>query len=37
MLKALNCLQGERYIRIAEGRAASEDFVFGWLANRIAL
>lgn len=37
LLKALNCLQGERYIRIAEGRSASEDFVYGWLANRIAL
>lgn len=36
MLKALNCLQGARYIEIAEGRAASEDFVFGWLANRVA-
>jgi lysozyme family protein len=37
MIKALNCLQGERYIRIAEGRPASEDFLYGWLANRIAL
>lgn len=37
LLKALNCLQGERYIHIAEGRAASEDFVFGWLANRVTL
>lgn len=37
LLKALNCLQGERYIRIAEGRPASEDFVYGWLANRVSL
>jgi lysozyme family protein len=37
LLKALNCLQGERYIRIAEGRPAAEDFVYGWLANRVAL
>lgn len=37
MLKALNCLQGERYIEIAEKRPASEDFLYGWLANRVAL
>lgn len=37
MLEALNCLQGERYIRIAEGRSASEAFLYGWLANRITL
>lgn len=37
MLKALNVLQGERYIEIAEKRQASEDFLFGWLANRVAL
>lgn len=36
LLRALNCLQGERYIRIAEGRAKSEEFLFGWLANRVA-
>ncbi len=35
MLKALNCLQGARYIELAEGRAANETFEFGWLANRI--
>lgn len=35
MLKALNCLQGARYIEIAEDREQSEDFVFGWLSNRI--
>jgi lysozyme family protein len=37
LLKALNCLQGERYIDIAEKRPAAEDFVYGWLANRVAL
>jgi lysozyme family protein len=37
LLEALNCLQGERYIEIAEKRPASEDFVYGWLANRVAL
>jgi lysozyme family protein len=35
LLKALNCLQGERYIEISEKRAAAEDYVFGWLANRV--
>ena len=37
MLKALNCLQGARYLELARGRAANEDFVFGWLRNRVAL
>lgn len=37
LLKALNCLQGERYITLAEGRAKNEDFVFGWFKNRIEL
>lgn len=35
LLCALNCLQGERYIRLAEGRPANEAFVYGWLANRV--
>ena len=37
MLKALNCLQGARYIDLAEDREASEDFEFGWLANRVSI
>lgn len=37
MLRALNALQGERYIALAEGRATNEAFTFGWLANRVAL
>ena len=37
VLKALNCLQGARYIELAEGRSASETFEFGWLANRVGL
>lgn len=36
LLKALNCLQGARYVELAEGREANEDFVFGWLAHRVA-
>jgi len=35
LVRALNALQGERYIALAEGRAANESFVFGWLSNRI--
>lgn len=37
MLKALNSLQGARYIELAEQRAANETFVFGWLKNRVDL
>jgi lysozyme family protein len=36
LLKGLNCLQGARYVAIAEGRSASEGFLYGWLANRVA-
>lgn len=35
LLRALNCLQGERYIELAEKRTANEDFLFGWLLNRV--
>ena len=35
LLKALDALQGERYIELAEKRQANEAFVYGWLANRI--
>jgi lysozyme family protein len=37
LLKALNCLQGARYIELARGRSANEAFLFGWLANRVVL
>lgn len=37
LLKALNCLQGSRYIELAEHRERNESFVFGWLAHRVAL
>lgn len=36
-LKALDCLQGARYIELAEKREANESFVFGWIDNRIQL
>ena len=36
LLKALNALQGARYIELAEGRQANESFLFGWLQSRVA-
>ncbi|WP_413722678.1 glycoside hydrolase family 108 protein [Sodalis sp. RH24] len=36
MLRSLNCLQGAKYIELAESRVANETFVYGWLANRVA-
>lgn len=36
LLRALNALQGAFYIGIADGRK-NEDFLFGWLLNRVAL
>lgn len=36
LLRALEALQGERYLRLAEKRPANEAFLYGWLANRIS-
>lgn len=36
LLRALNCLQGERYIDLAEKRPANEAFLYGWLRTRVA-
>ena len=36
LLKAVESLQGARYIRLAEKRPANEAFLYGWLANRIS-
>lgn len=36
MLRALNCSQGDRYKDLARGRAANEDFAFGWVRTRVA-
>lgn len=36
LLKALNCLQGSRYIELCEAREQNESFVYGWLANRVS-
>lgn len=35
LLKAIDALQGARYVRLAEQRPANEAFLYGWLANRI--
>ena len=35
LLKAIEALQGERYLDLAERRPANEAFLYGWLANRI--
>lgn len=35
VLSALNCLQGARYIEITESRPSNEEFLYGWLLNRV--
>jgi len=35
LMRALEALQGERYLRLAERRPANEAFLYGWLANPI--
>lgn len=35
LVKALNALQGARYMALAESRPANEAFLYGWLANRL--
>jgi len=35
LIKALDALQGERYLALAETRPANEAFLYGWLANRV--
>jgi lysozyme family protein len=36
LLRALEALQGERYLRLAERRPADETYLYNWLANRTA-
>ncbi|MDQ4651164.1 putative peptidoglycan-binding domain-containing protein, partial [Klebsiella pneumoniae] len=36
LLRALNCSQGARYLELAEGREANEDFLYGWVKERVA-
>lgn len=35
LLRGLECLQGAKYIGIAEANPSQEDFEFGWLLNRV--
>lgn len=35
LLHALDALQGERYVRLAERNPSQEKFLYGWLANRL--
>ena len=35
LVKAVEALQGERYLSLAERRPANEAFLYGWLANRL--
>lgn len=37
LLKALNCLQGARYIELSRVRQKDEKYVYGWLQNRVVL
>lgn len=37
MIEALNVQQGELYLDIVARRVASEDFIYGWFKNRIAV
>ncbi len=37
LLKALNCLQGSRYIELAEANPSQRAFIFGWLRTRVSL
>lgn len=35
MVRALNCLQGARYLELAEKREQNRAFIFGWMRNRV--
>lgn len=35
LVRALNCSQGARYLELAEGREANEDFLYGWVKERV--
>lgn len=35
--RALNCLQGSRYLEITENREANEDFYSGWMLHRVVM
>ncbi|WP_341209867.1 glycosyl hydrolase 108 family protein [uncultured Sphingomonas sp.] len=35
LIRAVEALQGERYLSLAEHRPANEAFLYGWLVNRV--
>lgn len=37
LLKALNCLQGARYVELCEANVRQETFLYGWLRERIGI
>lgn len=37
LCRALNCLQGAHYIKLAERRQKDEEFIYGWLKNRVVV
>lgn len=37
LLRALNCLQGAFYIDLAARRQKDEEFIYGWLMNRVVI
>lgn len=37
ILKGLNASQAARYLDLARRRGANEDFLYGWLANRVGM
>ena len=36
LFRALNALQGTRYIELSQARQKDEAFVYGWLRTRVA-
>jgi len=36
LLRMLNCMQGEFYVKLAEKRAKDKKFIFGWFSHRIS-
>lgn len=37
LLRSLNALQGSFYIQLSQRREKDEDFVFGWILNRVVI
>ena len=37
LLRALNCLQGARYLELSRNRPKDERFVYGWISKRVII